>query len=405
MHVLSLVDYLSNVGGAELSARTVVTGLAEREGVDRVTVVGIDLPDRERLDYPGVEVVPVSLPARADDLPDFLGDMLFDRRMAAAAREYLDSADVVHAHHRRSTLALQHLETDAPTVGTVRDFWPICPISIYFVDGEPCTGCENQLDDCLAYQGWDGWKGPAVRRYLLAKRRHNRGQFGPDHAVFISEHLRASVREKLAVPDSTVIYNPVSMDREPSVERPATPTFVVASTLSKEKGVDTAVAAMESVVAEYPDARLVVFGDGPAESDLHDLAADYPPGTVEFRGRVPPGEVYDAMRTATGTVFPSRWNEPFGRVTVESMALGTPVVGADVGGIVEVLADSGAGLLFPPGDAVALADRLLGLCGDPDAWRSMAEAGVEGAERFRPGVVVGRHHDLYRDLLAGSGDR
>jgi glycosyltransferase involved in cell wall biosynthesis len=400
MHVLSFVDYLSNVGGAELSARTILTRLAGHEAVDRVTVVGVDLPDEERLSYPGVDVVPVSLPARADSLPDFLGDLLFDRRIAAAAREHLPDADVVHAHHRRSTMALQHLDVEAPTVGTVRDFWPVCPISVYFVDGEPCTGCEDRLDDCIAYQGWDGLGAPVVRRYLLAKRRHNRAAFGPDHAVFISEHLRNSVRETLSVSASTVIDNPVSVDCESVLDPPNRPTFVVASTLSKEKGVDTAVAAMGRVLEHLPDARLLVFGDGPLEEELRAQASEYHDGAVEFRGRVPADAVHDAMATATATVFPSRWNEPFGRVTVESLQVGTPVVGADVGGIAEVLADGETGRLVAPGDPAALAEAMVALARDRETWHAMAAAGVDAGERFRPERVVDRHVDLYRDLSA-----
>ena len=399
MHVLSLVDYLNNVGGgAELSARLVISGLADRPEIDRVTVVGLDRPDAERLDYPGVEVVPVSPPPLLDDGPDFLGDLLLDRRIASAAADHAADADVIHAHHRRSTMALQHLHTDTPTVGTVRDFWPICPISIYYVDGEVCTGCEDRLDDCVSYQDWDGLAEPGIRGYLWTKRAHNRRAFDPDHAVFIADHIRQQVSESVETPPATVIYNPVSFDREPSHDRPNRPTFVVASTLSKEKGVDTAIDAMEHVAAEHPDAKLLVFGDGPMESSFRDRAANLPEDTVEFRGHVPADDLYGEMRDATATIFPSRWNEPFGRVTVESMALGTPIVGSDVGGIAEVVDDGETGLLFPPGDADALADRLCRLVADGTHWDRLSAAGPPAADRFSAERIVADHLDLYRDL-------
>jgi glycosyltransferase involved in cell wall biosynthesis len=399
VHVLSLVDYLNNVGGgAELSAELIVSGLTEREGIDRVTVVGIDRPDADRLEYPGVEVVSVSPPPLLDDGPDFLGDLLLDRRIAGAAAEYAAEADIVHAHHRRSTMALQHLTTDAPTVGTVRDFWPICPISIYYVDGEVCTGCDDNLDDCLAYQDWDGLTEPAIRKYLLTKRAHNRRVFAPDHAVFIAEHIREAVSAATETPPATVINNPVSFDREAGHERPDRPTFVVASTLSKEKGVDTAITAMERVHEQLPDAKLLVFGDGPMASSFRDLAAGLPEGVVEFRGHVPAAELYEEMRAATATIFPSRWNEPFGRVTVESMALGTPIVGSDVGGIAEVVDDGETGLLFPPGDADALAERLVRVASDTALWDDLSTAGPTAAERFSVEEIVAQHHELYRKL-------
>jgi len=214
MHVLGLTDHLGNVGGAEISARTILTGLADLDGVDRVTVVGVDSDDTDRLAFEGVEVVPVDPPPGADSLPDFLVDLLVERRLARAARRHVDGADVVHAHHRRSALAVSRLDDPTPTVATVRDYWPTCPISIYHVGEDPCTGCEDRLDDCVADQGWDGLAEPAKKSYLLAKRRHQRPTLAAtDCAVFIADHIRDRLRGDVAYPDRTeTIYNPVEVN-------------------------------------------------------------------------------------------------------------------------------------------------------------------------------------------------
>jgi glycosyltransferase involved in cell wall biosynthesis len=399
MRVLGITDHLGNVGGAEISTKTILEGLAAHQATESVTVVGMDSSEASRLDFTGVNVIPVDPLSGMDSLPDLPIDFLVQRRLARTVRRHMRDVDVIHAHHRRSILALRHLDPDCPTIGTIRDFWPVCPISIYHVDCEQCTGCEDRLDDCLAYQDWDGLTEPLRRRYLLAKRAHNRRGFVPNHAVFIADHLRERVAESMTIPSSSVIYNPVSIDRDPVQECPSQPTFVTASTLSKEKGVPTAIDAMKRVHEYLPDARLLVFGEGPLEDDLQKRANDLPSEAIDFRGRVPPDELYGAMATATATVFPSEWDEPFGRVTVESLALGTPVVGSRVGGIAEIIDDGETGLLFPPADSDALAGCLLTLVNDPKTWNRLSTAGIGRATDFSVDQIVSDHLTLYHELL------
>ncbi len=399
MRILYLTDYLNNVGGAELSARTIVSEVADRPGVDSVVVVGADVSDRERLGYGDAEVVPVTLPEWIDSLPDYAADSVLERLLAREASSYLNGADIVHAHHRRSSLALSHLDTSVPTVSTVRDFWPICPISVYHVAGDQCSGCEHCLDDCVSYQGYDWPSSAAVKPYLLMKRRHIRKRFSPDCAVFIADHLRRTVADAAVLPDRTeTIYNPVSITQAPNAgPRAGPPVFVTASSLTIEKGVQTAVDAMERLTGQYPDARLVVFGDGPLRTELEERAA--PLGdAVEFHGRVDSATVYSTMRDATATIFPSRWDEPFGRITVESMMLGTPVVGSDVGGIAEVIDHGRTGLLFDPDDADELSDHLMTLVRDEGIWSRLQRDALKSSSRFSPKSIVDDLLELYCEV-------
>ena len=397
MRVLALTDYLSNVGGAELSAREIVTGLADRDDTS-VTLVGGNLSGEENLSFPGVDVWRVEIPDYVESLPDIVADSITARRLAQAAEEHVADADVVHAHHRRSTMAIQQLETETPRVATIRDFWPICPISIYSVDGRQCRGCDDDLGNCVQCQGWDGPLSPLVKRYLLLKRRHNAGVTGMiDCNVFIADHIRKTVSESSQVASRTdVVYNPIDVDFSGSPATSEIPRFVTASSLLPQKGIDTAVRAMGLLDI---DAELVVFGDGEERDRLERLAKEVAPGKVEFRGRVDPEEVYRTIAGATATVFPSTWEEPFGRVTVESMALGTPIVGSAVGGIEEVIDDGETGLLFPPGDETALRKQLQRLCSDPEFAASLGDTASTAAVEFTPQAVAGNYHAIFEQLV------
>jgi len=401
MHIIGVTDHLGNVGGAEISARTILVGLTKHDAVDRVTVIGVDDPGVARLDFEGVEVLPVDPPPVAESLPDFAVDLLIERRLAKTIQNNLETADIVHAHHRRSALALSHLDTDVPTVATVRDFWPACPISIYDIGGEQCTGCENRLDDCISHQGWDGLAEPGVKAYLLAKRRHQKPALtAADCVVFIADHLQDRLKGTAPLPDRTeTIYNPIEIDIDVEPMQYDVPTFVTASSLSESKGIETVVRAMSKVTETHPEARLIVFGDGPRREVLESLAAEVAPGAVDIRGRVDPADVYAAMAGATATVFPSVWEEPFGRITVESMMLGTPVVGSDVGGIAEVIEDGETGLLFPPGDEAVLAEKLCTLSQDEVFRERIIDSARAASKRFCPKYITGRYVECYRRLI------
>jgi glycosyltransferase involved in cell wall biosynthesis len=129
------------------------------------------------------------------------------------------------------------------------------------------------------------------------------------------------------------------------------------------------------------DSRLLIVGDGPLRDDVLSLAwqlgvAD----RVELRSRVPSFEVPDLMRGAGVVVLPSlttpTWKEQFGRVLIETMACGVPVVGSDSGEIPHVIGD--AGLVTPEGDVDALGAALRRLHDDA-ALR--ADLGCRGRER------------------------
>ena len=402
MNIVALTDYINNIGGAELSARRIIKGLADHDHINKVIVIGVDRPNNERLDFGQAKVNAIELPAAVEQLPDYAIDLVIERILSQRARKYLDDADVVHAHHRRSTLALTHLPDDVPSVSTIRDYWPICPISVYSVDSKQCEGCEKCLDDCVAYQGWTGLKGSLAKPYLLTKRQHNRVAFqATDGAVFIADHLRETVMETIKGSKNTeIIYNPVEIETDvESSGKPDSPTFVTASSLVREKGVDLAIEALGKLTEHYQNASLQVFGDGPLRDDLEELAKETcPSGTVIFEGRVPPAEVYERISSATATIFPSRWNEPFGRVTVESLVLGTPVVGSNAGGIAEVVANGKTGLLFKSGDVDSLTDCLRKIH-EEDRFQEGVEAWNESErDQFTAESVADKYVNLFRSL-------
>jgi glycosyltransferase involved in cell wall biosynthesis len=169
----------------------------------------------------------------------------------------------------------------------------------------------------------------------------------------------------------------------------------------EEKGLRTLLAAFASLAEHHKQAHLVLAGGGPLRDELAATAqalglAD----RVHMPGVIHNSDLPQFMNALDVFVLPSEtrsnWREQFGRVAVEAMACGTPVIGSDSGEIPIVLGD--AGLVFCEGDPAALATCLLDLLSHPDLRSRLSRLGRERAVRlFSLEQVARQHLALYRE--------
>jgi glycosyltransferase involved in cell wall biosynthesis len=108
------------------------------------------------------------------------------------------------------------------------------------------------------------------------------------------------------------------------------------------------------------------------------------------------------MAAAAVVVVPSR-SEALGAVNIEALAVGTPVVAANVGGIGEVVRDGLDGYLVPPDDVDALGERIGRLLADPARRATFGDNARRGfLERFELSAGLARHAQWYEELVAGQ---
>ncbi|PJF47919.1 MAG: glycosyltransferase family 1 protein [Chloroflexi bacterium] len=192
----------------------------------------------------------------------------------------------------------------------------------------------------------------------------------------------------------------------PPDERRNGEAFVVgyAGRLVREKGVDVLICAF----ARLPNsARLLIVGAGPELNALRALAQQLRVAErVTFCPSLPSTHMPEFYRALDAFVLPSRtlpnWKEQFGRVLVEAMACGVPVIASSCGEAPSVVGD--AGLIFDEADDAALADCLTALMAQPDR---RAELGRRGRARvlahFTMRHIADRTVEVYRALCADAG--
>lgn len=169
--------------------------------------------------------------------------------------------------------------------------------------------------------------------------------------------------------------------------------------LVEEKGVDLLLRALSDLPGEW---RLRILGSGPQKGRLESLVQELGLiGRVAFDSPIPSPGMPDYYRGLDLLVLPSRtrsnWKEQFGRVLIEAMATGVPVVGSDSGEIPHVIGD--AGLIFPEDDALAFREAIEEIMGDERLRQRLAQAGRERVlERYTQAQLALETYQVYQEM-------
>jgi glycosyltransferase involved in cell wall biosynthesis len=173
----------------------------------------------------------------------------------------------------------------------------------------------------------------------------------------VSDYTTGLVRELGVEP--TAVF-PAFMDLDPFLSPPTLlpeqPCALFVGVLEHYKDIDGLAAAWRIAAPQLPRARLRIVGRGTRGHVVEQLLADLPEQT-EWVPELPTAEVAAALDEATVLVLPSR-SEGMGRVLVEALCRGRPVVATSVGGIRDLITDGVNGILVEPRDPRALADAL-----------------------------------------------
>jgi phosphatidylinositol alpha-1,6-mannosyltransferase len=216
---------------------------------------------------------------------------------------------------------------------------------------------------------------------------------GLDVVSFISDYTRARLAPALGGRTRLVQLSPgVDVDRfTPDADGAAVrerfglgdaPVVVCVSRLVARKGQDVLVAGWPRVLAQHPDARLLLVGGGPMEASLRRaVIAGGLTGSVLFSGPVQTADL--PAYYAAGDVFamPCRTRragldvEGLGMVFLEAAACARPVVAGTSGGAPEAVRDGITGHVVEPRSPAAVAGRIADLLSDPDRARAMGRAG------------------------------
>lgn len=293
--------------------------------------------------------------------------------------------------HNRDVLA-RHLAEWAPDVVA---WWPMGGMSMSLLEqmhraGRPSVAVV--MDDWPMYgPRVDAWQKPLYRhprRGRLVERLTGVPALGDlgslTNWVFISRHqLERTERAIGPLPDARVAH--AGVDEElfrAAPEHPWRWRLLYCGRIDPRKGIDLAIATLPLLPAE---ATLSVVGDGDRKhrDELERLASELGVGDRVRFARVGRDRVPEVFAEHDALLFPVRWEEPWGLVPLEAMAVGLPVVASGRGGSAEYFEDGANCLLADPDAGPGpLADALERLAGDDELRHRLRDGGLRTAERY-----------------------
>jgi len=395
--IVNTLYYPDKVGGAEVSTQLLAEGLV-RAGMEVSVACATGAGGDSVTELNGVKVYRLRntnlyWPHQPKKRSRFaklawhaldVYNIVMSRKLAGIIKR--EKPDVIHT----SNLACLSVDVwrvarnaGVPIVHTARDYYLMCPATTMFSDVEPC---KRQCGSCALYSAPKRSASTRVEvavgvsRFVLQKHLDN-GYF-PDAT-------RTAVINNCYVPSKDAVSLRPKRHYEGGPVR-----LGVLGRVARDKGSEV---VLEQLSADRTLEWTLAFG-GNGEADyIASLKEKYNDPRVEFLGHVKPAEFLSNIDIL---IVPSIWHEPFGRVIVEAYSYGLPVVGANRGGIPEVI-DPRSGLVFDMDRPQTLIEKIR------DAIELLKEPSVHErlrrhADTFSPDSMVNAYLDVYRSALEGA---
>jgi glycosyltransferase involved in cell wall biosynthesis len=382
MRILHLVHQYPPefVGGVELYTQTLARQLAQRDHLVSVCVPSItaaaELVHLAMEDGVSVYRVPISPRSSTAIFTSTFGHKRFSR----AWIHVLDQArpDLVHIQHLMGLpvdLVTTLQQRDLPFVVTLHDYYYFCANALLLTnyDQSICGGPQHYFNcgHCAAARAGHNhaWAALFAAPIMAVRNRRLRSVIRPARKVIVPTHFVAELyRRQLDLPLEHMVIIPHGVavpDSIPMRQRTEGQRLqlIYIGGIAPHKGVHVLIDAVNQLPPEK--IQLAVYGDLAAfpayAADLQQRARN--PG-ITFAGKIPHAQVWDVLRNGDVLIVPSLAYESSSLIMQEAFAMQTPVIASDLGALRET-ALRGGGLLFPPGDVLALRDLLGRLSDEP----------------------------------------
>ena len=337
-------------------------------------------------------------------------------------------ANLLHGQHAVSivaaSVAARHARQKGAQVvslGTVRDYWPLCSVSTrLFTDAQgrlfECQDCHKYRDyiNCVLAKNQKSkiqnpkLLDPRPTARWLQTLSASRALAKCDAVIAVSEYVRGELARSARVPKDKLMTVPNLVDL-PSVDRalagtwplsdisPAEQFLLFAGKLDSNKGAQMLPDLIEKSGVRLP---LVLAGDGPLRSSIE---RDAKGRGLDFRfyDWLDNDSVLLLMHHARALLFPSAWQEPLSRVLLEGCSAGAAIVALDTGGTADIVSHCESGWLaqnqdqFVKGVGQVTTDTKLA-----DKLREGARSRAE--EAYSAPIVSAKVEVLYVKLLDGA---
>lgn len=222
--------------------------------------------------------------------------------------------------------------------------------------------------------------------------------------IAVSEAARETLTEHLET-DAIVVPNGIYADlyRDGVIDQRWTGNTLgfIGRFEEKRKGLDVLVAALPSIIAQFPDLKVFIAGPGDAQEVLKEIDP-YLHSRFEFLGRISESEKANFLASVGLYIAPNTGGESFGIILAEALAAGASVVASDIPAFDSLLGHGAYGTLFASEDSQDLAKKVIALLGNEEGRKAIAQRGKKYAQEFDWDVVAEKIYDVYQMAMVGG---
>lgn len=348
------------------------------------------------VDYEYARTLPEKLVTAARSIYNFEALVRVKRLLAE------NRFDIVHVHsvYHHLTPSVLPVIRDAglPIFYTAHDLKLACPAYKMMTQGRVCEACKggdltNVVRNRCIKNSFAA--SAVVAAEAMLHRRLKSYVDTISKVVAPSRFYRDKLIEWGWAPDRVVYIPNFAEEVDPKFVSDHRAPILYFGRLSEEKGLSTLIRA-----AAAADVPVDLIGTGPEEEKLASLI-EQTGSRARLIGRLDGEALWSAVGQARAVVLPSEWYENAPMSALEALQLERPIIGADIGGIPEIVNDSGAGLLVPSGDVYALARALSEMASATEGQlTAMGRAGAHYARtQFSKDLYLERMQNLYASYL------
>ena len=346
-------------------------------------------------------------PRGADFEHPGVGDLLrflYSRDAAKSIQQLLNDTkiDLAHFHIYYGKLTASILgelkEAGIPLIQTLHEYKLTCPVYNHLSNDEICEACAGK-------HFWRALpkrcnRGSLARTALSVTESYVSKMLGAvekfDHFISVSHFLRKKmVSHGIPKDKISTVHNFVDVsDITPNF---STGKYVLYfGRIHQSKGILTLIKAA-TPLKQVP---LYIVGDGEAMPEVQRIVEQNGSEHIHLLGFKQGDELRELILNSICTVLPSEWYENCPMSVLESYAYGKPVIGADIGGIPELIRDGVDGFLVPSGEQDALRERLLWMAEHKNEAAEMGRIGRQKMEtEFNADIHYERIMNVYQQFL------
>lgn len=329
-----------------------------------------------------------------------------EKKMEQALEDF--KPDIVHINNFQRQLSASIIKPikkrNIPIIFTAHDVQAICP-AIVMLDSnkEICEKCMHGKyvncikNKCIKDSNLKSVLGAIEGKYYRNKKIYTQKI---DKIITPSEFYRTKLIEDGIEPDKIVaMHNFIDID-EYDISREDEGYALYIGRLSKEKGIFNLIKA----ISNLKEGELRIAGDGPEkEAIIEFVQENHLEGRIKLLGFLDKNEIKEQIRKCRFVVVPSIWYENCPYSVMETLAIGKPVIGADIGGIPELVQNQFTGITYKFDDIEELSLNMDVLFSDEELAERLGDNAKEQARKlYTKNVYYDKIIKIYTDLIKGE---